>query len=50
MPENREDYIAFLKEIDHLDEAAKQLAILVNDEKFISKEAKTNHQVCLCCR
>ncbi len=45
MPEKREEYVEFLKGVDQLDEAAQQLAIIVNDEKFHSNEGKSNHQV-----
>ena len=44
-PGGREAFVEYLKEIDRLDEAASQLAILVNDEKFVSRNGKTNHQV-----
>uniref|UniRef100_A0A914VZD4 Pre-mRNA-splicing factor SYF1 n=2 Tax=Plectus sambesii TaxID=2011161 RepID=A0A914VZD4_9BILA len=41
----REAFIDYLREIDRLDVAATQLAILVNDEKFVSIENKSNHQL-----
>jgi pre-mRNA-splicing factor SYF1 len=47
MPESREDFIEYLISIDYLDEAAKQMAIIVNDEKFQSARGKTAHQVCV---
>jgi pre-mRNA-splicing factor SYF1 len=45
MPHNREDYIDYLREIDRLDEAAQQMAIIVNDEKFVSQRDMSQHQV-----
>lgn len=44
-PENAEDYIEFLQSIDRLDESAQRLAAIVNDDKFVSKKGKSNHQV-----
>ena len=44
-PLAREDYIEYLKKIDKLDEAAQQLAILVNEDKPVSEKGKTGHQV-----
>jgi pre-mRNA-splicing factor SYF1 len=44
-PGGREDFVEYLKEIDQLDEAAQQLAILVNEDKPISEKGKTGHQV-----
>lgn len=45
MPDSREDFIEYLQEIDRLDEAAKQMAIIVNDEKFVSQRGISQHQV-----
>uniref|UniRef100_A0A452IPG3 Pre-mRNA-splicing factor SYF1 n=1 Tax=Gopherus agassizii TaxID=38772 RepID=A0A452IPG3_9SAUR len=44
-PENAEEYIEYLRSIDRLDEAALRLATVVNDERFISKEGKSNYQL-----
>lgn len=44
-PAGREDYVEYLKEIDKIDEAANQLAILVNEDKQVSEKGKTGHQV-----
>ncbi|XP_053232251.1 pre-mRNA-splicing factor SYF1 [Podarcis raffonei] len=44
-PENAEEYIEYLRSIDRLDEAAVRLAAVVNDERFISKEGKSNYQL-----
>lgn len=44
-PAAREDFVEYLKLIDKLDEAANQLAILVNEDKLISEKGKTVHQV-----
>ncbi|CAG0922078.1 unnamed protein product [Notodromas monacha] len=44
-PEDAEDYIDFLISIDWLEEAAQRLASVVNDERFVSKHGKSNHQL-----
>lgn len=44
-PAGREDYVEYLKRIDKIDEAANQLAIIVNEDKQISEKSKTGHQV-----
>ncbi|CAM9585712.1 unnamed protein product [Lampetra fluviatilis] len=44
-PENAEEYIKYLVSIDRLDEAAIRQAKIVNDERFISKAGKSNHQL-----
>ncbi|XP_072014500.1 LOW QUALITY PROTEIN: pre-mRNA-splicing factor SYF1-like [Amphiura filiformis] len=44
-PENSEEYIEYLVSIDRLDEAALRLADVVNQEDFVSKEGKSNHQL-----
>ncbi|VDO92828.1 unnamed protein product [Soboliphyme baturini] len=44
-PEESEAYVEYLKSIDRLDEAAQRLATIVNDEGFVSREGKTNHQL-----
>lgn len=49
-PENAEEYIEYLRSIDRLDEAAVRLGAVVNDERFVSKEGKSNYQVGFCSR
>ncbi|XP_044761023.1 pre-mRNA-splicing factor syf1 homolog [Coccinella septempunctata] len=44
-PENAEEYIEYLKSISRLDECAKLLAKIVNDENFVSREGKSKHQL-----
>jgi pre-mRNA-splicing factor SYF1 len=44
-PEDREDFVDYLKSIDWLEEAAQELAKIVNDERFVSKHGKSNHQL-----
>lgn len=44
-PENAEEYIEYLSNIHRLDEAAKLLASIVNNEHFISQHGKSNHQL-----
>ncbi|XP_064355470.1 pre-mRNA-splicing factor SYF1 [Dromaius novaehollandiae] len=44
-PENAEEYIEYLRSIGRLDEAAVRLAAVVNDERFVSKEGKSNYQL-----
>uniref|UniRef100_A0A914L0N6 Pre-mRNA-splicing factor SYF1 n=1 Tax=Meloidogyne incognita TaxID=6306 RepID=A0A914L0N6_MELIC len=44
-PFAREDYIEYLKQIDKLDEAAQQIAILVNEDRPVSEKGKTGHQL-----
>ncbi|VDI82901.1 pre-mRNA-splicing factor SYF1, partial [Mytilus galloprovincialis] len=43
--ENTEDYIEYLKSIDWLDEAAKRLVNIIDDDSYISKEGKSKHQL-----
>ncbi|MFH4975442.1 hypothetical protein AB6A40_002151 [Gnathostoma spinigerum] len=45
LPKYREDFVDYLREIDRLDDAAQQLAILVNDDKPVSEHGKTTHQL-----
>lgn len=45
MPEDAEEFISYLVSIDRLDEATVRLAGIINNEKFISKEGKSKHQV-----
>ncbi|KAH0564460.1 pre-mRNA-splicing factor syf1 homolog [Cotesia glomerata] len=44
-PEDTEDYIEYLISIGRLDEAAIKLAHIVNQDDFISKHGKSNHQL-----
>jgi pre-mRNA-splicing factor SYF1 len=44
-PEHVEQYIDFLIQAGHYDEAAQQLARVVNDDKFISSEGKSRHEL-----
>ncbi|KAK2191584.1 hypothetical protein NP493_50g00025 [Ridgeia piscesae] len=43
--ENKEQFIAYLKSIDRLDEAAIHLADIINNEEFISRDGKSKHQL-----
>lgn len=44
-PEDSEEFIDYLVKVDRLDEAAQQLAAIVNNENFASKSGKSNHQL-----
>lgn len=44
-PENTEAYIDYLMDIGWLDEAALKLASIIDQEKFVSKKGKSNHQL-----
>lgn len=44
-PENTEAYIDYLMEIGWLDEAAIKLAAIIDEDKFVSKKGKSNHQL-----
>ncbi|XP_026463495.1 pre-mRNA-splicing factor SYF1-like [Ctenocephalides felis] len=44
-PEEAEEYIEYLVSIDWLDEAAIQLAKIVDSDTFVSKHGKSNHQL-----
>lgn len=44
-PEDAEDYIDYLVTVERLDEAAQQLANIVDNEHFVSKHGKSNHQL-----
>ncbi|XP_015122343.1 pre-mRNA-splicing factor SYF1 [Diachasma alloeum] len=44
-PEDTEDYIEYLVTIGRLDEAAVKLAYIVNQDDFVSKHGKSNHQL-----
>lgn len=44
-PEDAEEYIEYLTEVGKLDEAAQQLANVVDNEHFSSKHGKSNHQL-----
>ena len=43
--EDTEEYIEYLKSIGWLDEAARRLADIINQDGFVSKEGKSKHQV-----
>ena len=38
-------YVGYLKSLGHFQEASEQLAIIANDDDFVSKEGKTTHQL-----
>ncbi len=42
-PQAREDYVDFLVSVMHYDEAVYQLAIIVNDDSFISRKKQSKH-------
>lgn len=44
-PEDAEEYIEYLADAGKLDEAAQQLASVVDNEHFVSKHGKSNHQL-----
>lgn len=44
-PENAEEYVEYLTEINRLDEAAVVLAKIVNNENFVSQHGKSSHQL-----
>lgn len=44
-PEDAEDYVDYLSSVGRLDEAAQQLANIVDNENFVSKHGKSNHQL-----
>jgi len=44
-PEDAEEYVDYLVSINWLDEAAVKLAAVVNNEDFVSKKGKSNHQL-----
>uniref|UniRef100_A0A7E5A1A3 Pre-mRNA-splicing factor SYF1 n=1 Tax=Panagrellus redivivus TaxID=6233 RepID=A0A7E5A1A3_PANRE len=44
-PEAREDFVEYLIGIDQIDEAANQLAMLVNEDHASSAKGKTTHQL-----
>lgn len=44
-PEDAEEYISYLSAANRLDEAAQQLASIVDNEHFVSKHGKSNHQL-----
>lgn len=44
-PEDAEEYIEYLSDVGRLDEAAQQLASIVDNEHFVSKHGKSNHQL-----
>ncbi|KAF1770340.1 hypothetical protein GCK72_002158 [Caenorhabditis remanei] len=44
-PKVREDYIEYLIERDQIDEAAKELTVLVNQDQNVSEKGRTSHQL-----
>ncbi len=44
-PKEREEYIAHLRRANRLDEAAKQLAAIINDESFVSQQGRAKHDL-----
>lgn len=44
-PEDTEEFINYLAKVDRLDEASQQLAKIVDNENFVSKFGKSNHQL-----
>lgn len=44
-PEDAEEFIEYLSNAGKLDEAAQQLANVVDNEHFVSKHGKSNHQL-----
>lgn len=44
-PENAEEYIDYLASVERLDDAAQQLANVVDNETFVSKHGKSKHQL-----
>lgn len=44
-PEDTEEFINYLVKVERLDEASQQLAKIVDNENFISKFGKSNHQL-----
>ncbi|UMM12636.1 hypothetical protein L5515_001313 [Caenorhabditis briggsae] len=44
-PKAREDYVEYLIERDQIDEAAKELTTLVNQDQNVSEKGQTSHQL-----
>lgn len=44
-PDDAEEYIEYLLSVGRLDDAAQQLANIVDNEHFVSKHGKSNHQL-----
>uniref|UniRef100_A0A1A9WIW5 Suppressor of forked domain-containing protein n=1 Tax=Glossina brevipalpis TaxID=37001 RepID=A0A1A9WIW5_9MUSC len=44
-PDDAEEYIEYLTSVNRLDEAAQHLASIVDNENFVSKYGKSNHQL-----
>lgn len=44
-PEDAEEFIDYLSSVGRLDEAAQQLATVVDTEQFVSKHGKSSHQL-----
>ena len=48
-PSSAEEFVEYLTKADRLDEAAGELAHIVNDETFVAPSGKTRHQVRAAC-
>lgn len=46
-PSKREDFVKYLEGVGHFEEAARQLAICVDDDHYISPSGQTKHQMWL---
>ena len=44
-PLQREEFISYLLSVGQYDEAAQQLALVVNDSNFVSQQGKTKHEL-----
>jgi pre-mRNA-splicing factor SYF1 len=44
-PSHREDFVAYLVDIEEFEEAARQLAVCLNDEHYVSPSGQTHHQM-----
>lgn len=44
-PDDAEEYIEYLLSVNRLDDAAQQLASIVDNEHFASKHGKSSHQL-----
>lgn len=45
-PECAEEYIDYLQQIGNLDECAKLYVDILNRDDFVSRQGKSNHEVC----
>jgi pre-mRNA-splicing factor SYF1 len=44
-PNQREEFVLYLENVGHYDEAARQLVTCINDEHFVSPQGFTKHQL-----